>query len=70
MNFDEWLREKLSSEKGLFGRIVYQEDEDSYVLDTGGLFVGIGNPLWENFEDKKISVKIEVLEDKQILKVK
>ena len=46
-------------EKGIIGKVKYNEIEDSYQLDIGALDVGL-YPIWEDFEGETVKIKVEV----------
>jgi len=59
--FDEDIKQLLLEGK-LLGTVIYNEIEESHVLRMGVLDIGL-YPLWEQFEGKKIRIKIEILND-------
>jgi hypothetical protein len=47
-------------EKGITGKVKYNEIEDSYQLDLGALDVGL-YPIWEDFEGQRVKITVEVI---------
>lgn len=56
----EWIKSQLEG-SGLRGKVIYNEDEDSHQIEAGGMAIGL-YPLWQDYEGKRIKIKIERLE--------
>jgi hypothetical protein len=52
---------KFKWKEGLVGIVVYNETEDSFQLEQKYVDVGLCEPLWQDFEGKKVKITIEVL---------
>lgn len=62
MKFDNWLKERL--EKGILcGTVFYDEIEDSYQLKLAHIDIGLCNPLWQSYENKKVIISIKEQEE-------
>jgi len=56
------MKLKEMFEKGMMGRVIYDDVEDSYQLEQRYMNIGLF-PIWEEFEGKKVKITIQVLGD-------
>lgn len=60
--FDEWIQQQLTTD-GLYGTVRWNEDEQAHVLEQKGMDIGLTEPFWTDYENKKVRIRIEVVKE-------